>query len=202
MSRTAWLAMAASALLAACASPPVNFYTLLAPGAGHAAQPAPAPAGVSAVQVLPVSIPAELDLPQIVVRSGQGEVVPLNGERWAGPLADQIRASLAAGLAARLPVPVVQSAMPAGDPQGLWRVQVEVQRFESTPNEAAALEAVWWAAPARSPGQPPLCRAYFRSPVQAGMPALVAGHQRNLSQLSDAIAAAIERAGKTGLRCP
>ena len=91
MSRTAWLAMAASALLAACASPPVNFYTLLAPGAGHAAQPAPAPAGVSVVQVLPVSIPAELDLPQIVVRSGQGEVVPLNGERWAGPLADQIR---------------------------------------------------------------------------------------------------------------
>lgn len=203
MRRTAFVLAALSALLSACASPPINYYTLLGPsGPGQEGGQPSSPAGVAAVQVLPVSLPAELDLPQILVRSGQGQVEPLDSDRWAGPLDDQLRAALADQLSRRLGVPVVQSPMPAGDADRLWRVQVEVRRFESEPGQAALLDAVWWAAPAQSRGPSPLCHVRYRSAVAPGIPELVGGHQQNVAQLSQAIAAVISSGKGQGLRCP
>ena len=223
--------LAAPAILAGCASPPANYYTLLAPaagqaasaggdggagpaagggqgaraGAGQGARPEAGPAAL-AVQVLPIAVPAELDLPQIVVRSGQGRVVPLNGERWAGPLGDQVRAALADGLAGALGVPVTQAAMPAGG-AALWRVQVEVRRFDSEPGAQARLEAVWRAAPAQggsaAADAAPLCEARYVQAVGPGIPDLVEGHQRNLARLSQVIASAIGAAAQAGgVQCP
>ncbi len=81
-----WLAAAACVALAAgCGtSPSARYYTLSAP-----AEPAREAAGF-AVAVGPVSIPAVVDRPEIVVTVGENEVWPDEFNRWASPLADAI----------------------------------------------------------------------------------------------------------------
>jgi len=219
------LPLAVLGLLAACSAPaPPNYYTLV-PDAQSAAAPAAGPGRAGVIDLMPVSVPAPIDIPQVVVRTGQGEVVPLNGERWAGPLADEIRSALAARLASRLGMPVVQDLRP--DPgTRAWRVQVEVQRFDSLPGRQAVLDAVWRV---RSPVGPragsgtakvpdaageaasrsgtggrstPVCRSHFETPATEDIAALVQAHQRNLAALGDAIASAAENAEAGRPACP
>ena len=70
------LLAAAAALLGACASAPMHYYTLLP----SAAAEAPNPAGSLAFELLPVSVPAQVDQPQLVVREGGQSVALLDGE--------------------------------------------------------------------------------------------------------------------------
>lgn len=64
--------------LAACSSAPTHFYTLL-PSASTATSTRSVP---YAIAVLPVTIPAAVDRPQMVVREGGSNVALLDGERW------------------------------------------------------------------------------------------------------------------------
>ncbi len=176
--------LASLGLLAACAASALpNYYTLM-PDMPARAMSTAGSADIQVIDLRPVTVPAPMDVPQIVIRTGQGEVEPLNGERWAGPLADEIRASLATRLTARLHVPVVQDMRPDGRGQALT-VQVEVQRFESLLGKRAVLEAVWRVRRL-------VCRSVFETSAGPGMPALVQAHQRNLEALGDVIASAAE----------
>ncbi|MDM9561764.1 PqiC family protein [Bordetella petrii] len=209
------LPLACLGLLAACAtSNPPNYYTLV-PGTQAPIAPVAAPANPTIIELMPVTVPAPIDVPQMVMRTGQGEVVLLNDERWAGPLADEIRSALAVRLVSRLGAPVVQDLRPDRRSRVLL-VQVEVQRFDSVPGKQAVLDSVWRVrqmggeddegASARAPavGRPaaPVCRSYFATPAGGDMPALVQAHQHNVAALGDAIAAAVQavRAGRPA--CP
>jgi len=149
--------------------------------------------------------------------------MPLNGERWAGPLADEIWSALAGRLATGLGMPVVRDLRP-DDQTPVLRVQVEVQRFDSLPGKQAVLDVVWRVRPvpgpggragqarasaaqsgARTPdgaGMAPVCRSHFETAAVAGMPALVQAHQYNLAALGDAIAAAARAAEAGRPTCP
>ncbi len=129
---------ALAALVAGCATPPSHFYTL-SPGAA-AAQACESTSNL-AVVVGPVSIPAIVDLPQIVVSTGPNQVWLDEFNRWASPLQNNIAHVVADNLVALLGTPRVSLFPQSLNADADYRVAIEVQTFESAPGEAATLAA-------------------------------------------------------------
>jgi hypothetical protein len=115
--------------LAGCGiSPKERFYTL---GAGAAPARVEASASYS-IAVGPVTIPAIVDRPQLVLRTGANRVMLAEQSRWAEPLKDSIARVIAGDLAQLL-----HDARVSAHPQGMtnevdYRVLIDVQRFESS----------------------------------------------------------------------
>lgn len=172
-------------LLAACASAPVHYYTLMP--AADRAQAAPASADFQ-FELLPVGIPAQDDVPQLVVRQGGQSVFLLNGERWAAPLTDEVRAALAIEIARRAHAQDISGAAPArGKP--VLRIKVDLRRFDSVPGSYALIEATWTIRQLSS--QATLtCSSRISQSAGQGYAGLVAAHQRALASLAGQIASA------------
>ncbi len=170
---------------AGCASPRSNFYSL-----GSAAKPAAASADYS-VAVGPVTVPAEVDRPQMVVRVGPNEVAVEEFHRWASPLPEAIARAVAGNLSAALGTPYV-SVYPEPTSAGArYRVVIDVMVFDSAPGESASLDAVWAVRSARD-GTSRAGRTLAReAPQEKGYPALAAAHSRALGKMSSDIAEAI-----------
>lgn len=193
------LPLCAVLALAGCASDPVNYYTL-APSSPPKAV-ASAPAGAPLVEVLSVSVPPQIDLPQVVIRTGTGQVDSLDGDRWVGPLPDEFRGALAQALSAEMGTPAIQGLR--ADPRTpVWRVQVDIQRFETLSGEAVELGAVWRARLSPEDRATPVCRSDLRESIGNGVPAAVEGHQRNVAALAGQIAQTLKAAGAAASRCP
>lgn len=181
---------ASAAALVGCASPTSRFYTLSGANAGSdAAVQRPTTAPALLFEVPPVDTPAQVSRNQLVVQAGDARVDVLEQERWASAPADEIRRALSADLATRLDsFDVYGAPYPAGVP--VYRITVNVRRFESWPGSRAVLDAVWSVRAVRT--QAVLtCRTVASEPVEAGYPALVDGHRRAVAQMADDIAAAV-----------
>ena len=171
-------ALLAALLLASCGTPPrERFYTLEAPEPPVAAPDAPT------VAVGPVSVPEMVDRPQFVVRTSANEVVIAEQARWAEPLKSAIARVVAANLAAELGMRV--GARNEAD----YRVTLDVQRFDSGPDQAVLVDAAWTVSG-------PKGRRTGRSVVQEKTAtkfydALAAAHSAALAAISKEIAAAI-----------
>lgn len=190
--------------LAACASAPLHYYTLV-PSALVSSTSAQRAAAFG-FELLPVSVPAQADQPQLVVRQGGQGVVLLENERWIAPLGDEIRAAVSADLASELDSTDV-SGLPRGN-QPVLRVKLDVRRFEAVPGRYVRVDAAWSVRlPESATGvsnSPALsCTQRISEPVDAGYDALVAGYQRALAKLSKRIAggARAVAAGQPGI-CP
>ncbi|MEI7037314.1 PqiC family protein [Fulvimonas yonginensis] len=184
MIRTPHLLAGALALgLAACASAPVHYYTLIAPApASPADGVAPAPFGF---ELMPVGIPAQADQPQLVIRQGGQGAAPLGAERWIAPLADEVRGALSADLAQALHARDVTGLPMDGRPR--LRIKVDLRRFDSAPGDYALIDAAWSLRLLQ--GDATLaCTSQIREPVGAGYDALVEGHQHALARLAQQIA--------------
>jgi uncharacterized protein len=183
-------------LLTACASPaPTRFHTLLAP----ASAAVPADPGW-AFELLPVSVPEQVDVPQLVVRSGAGELVPVDTRHWAAPLGRELRDALSDRLTAQLGArDLHRLAQPRDLP--FWRIRVSVARFDSVPGGYALLDAGWSIS--GEDGAVLSCATRARHAVAPGFDPLVQGHQRALVQLADAIGSALQalRSGSAAA-CP
>ena len=176
---------AVAALAAGCASPPSYFYTLSA-----AAAPAATPAAAAKLSVVvgPVSIPAIVDLPQIVVSTGPNQVSIDEYNRWASPLQNNISRVMAENLVAMLGTPRVSQFQQSLNADADYRVAVEVQSFESAPGEAAKLDAVWIVRRTKD-GKAETGRTTVREAVQdRSYGALAAAHSRALARMSRDIA--------------
>ncbi|MEO7072088.1 MAG: PqiC family protein [Rhodanobacter sp.] len=192
--------------LTACTSAPLHYYTLVAPQADSGAQAGAASAPDLSFELLPVSVPAQVDQPQLVVRSGAQGMQLLNGERWIAPLADELRSALAANLTHALPARDA-SGLPA-DGRPRLRIKFDVRRFDSQPGQYALLAGTWSVRPVQGAraGQVETtltCADSVRESVGPGYPALVEGHQRALARVAAHIAAAARAvvAGQTAA-CP
>jgi uncharacterized lipoprotein YmbA len=174
---------ALAAALAACASAPMHYYTLVPPAG--AVPPAATPAPFR-FELLPVGIPAQVDQPQMVVRQGGQGVAMLDGRRWIAPLGDEVRGALSADLARDLGTQDV-SGLPAGD-KPVLRIKVDLRRFDSVPGQYALVEAAWSVRAPRSDATL-ACTSRIQETVGAGFDALVAGHQQALAALATRIAA-------------
>jgi uncharacterized protein len=192
MRRLAALATACAFVIAAtgCGStPPARFYTLSAvPG------PATTPADLS-VAVGPVTIPASVDRPQMVISTGANQVRLDEFNQWASPLSNAIARVVAENLVAMLGTPRVTMS-----PQTLsagvdYRAVIEVQRFDSALGEAATLDAVWTVTRARD-GKAQTARTSVREATTApDYDALAAAHSRAVARLSRDIAEAVRALG-------
>jgi len=174
------------ALAAACASsPPSRFYTL-----SPTASPGTVMSKVSVV-VGPVSIPAVVDLPQIVVSTGPNQVAIDEFNRWASPLPDNIARVVVENLALLLGTAHVSQFRQSLNVDADFRVAIEVQSFESAPGDAATLNAAWIVRRLRD-GRSEAGRATVREPApEKGYDALAAAHSRALGHLSQDIADAV-----------
>ena len=129
--------IAALTLLSACSSnPPERFYTLseTAPDA-HSAPPP----GTGSVRVDRVTIPGELNRPQLVRQLDANRLQIAEFDRWAAPLDEMIRRVLSADVARRLPAGPVASA-DAGRPHSL---SVDIREFYGDANCNVTLRAAW-----------------------------------------------------------
>jgi uncharacterized lipoprotein YmbA len=183
-----WLA----AGLCGCASTgtPARFHTLL-PAAGDGAAASTRAAPPVRVEVLPVTLPVQVDVAQLVVRLPDDSMRALEHERWIAPLADEIRAALALRIDAALP------DLAAASVDAPWRVTLEVQRFDSTLGGAASLQALW-SLQQSGHATALRCQVNDREAVAAGPAALVAAHRTMLQRLGDAIARALRTATAGG----
>lgn len=196
------LGMAAAAmLLAACASAPTHYYTLVAPAGAAAASPSPSSPSPP-FELLPVGVPAQVDQPQLVVREGGQSVALLGSERWIAPLGDEVRSALSADLARELRSADV-SGLPGND-RPLLRIKLDLRRFDSAPGSYALVEAAWSVRLLHG-AQPAMlaCTSRVSEAVGPGYPALVQGHQRAIGQLAAQIAdAARALGGGRAAACP
>ena len=129
--------------LSACgSSPPTRFYILneIAP-----TNPAPAASALNQipVRVEPIAIAPELDRPEIVSRIGPNRVHVAGSDRWAAPLAEQIRRVLSDDLSARLPPGSVADPNEPGtkDPRRL--LTIEIDQFYGDDGCAVSMRASW-----------------------------------------------------------
>jgi uncharacterized protein len=188
----AWSAFAALGLLAACASPASHFYTLSAdsaPAATSASAARTATQPSMLIEVPPVDVPAQVAKYQFVVQTAPTQVDVLEQQRWASLPADEIRRALSSDLTQQLgTIDVYGTAYPQGMP--VYRVSVNVQRFESWPGSHALIDAVWSVRAVKTETVM-TCRSTISEPVQSGYDALVDGHRRAVAQIASEIAAAV-----------
>jgi uncharacterized lipoprotein YmbA len=141
-----------------------------------------------AVVVGPVSIPAIVDLPQIVVRKSPNQVSVDEFNRWASPLRNNIAQVVDDNLAAMLGTSRVSSVLSV---DADYRVAIDVQTFESAPGDAATLSAMWIVRRVKD-GKTETGRTRVReASPETDYAALAAAHSRALSRLSQDIADAI-----------
>jgi len=173
-------------LAAGCATPTSRFYTL---------STTPAPAGTPvaySVAVGPVTIPAVIDRPQIVVSTSPNQVQLDEFNRWAAPLQSNIARVVADNLASILGTARVslfpQTMSAAAD----YRVAIQVQRFDTAPGNAASLEALWTITRTKDGAAQTGRTSVRESSPSGGYDGVAAAHSRALARLSRDIADAIQ----------
>lgn len=186
-----------SALVAGCgSSTPARYYTL---------QPAPQAIGTAVprvgyqIEVAPVTVPEQADQPQIMLRAepNAGALTAMYSDRWSAPLGDEIRSALADTLMDTLGALDVRTLIPAQDIP-LWRIQVDVQRFDMVTGGPARLDATWRVRPLRLEGARALiCRSVVQLPADQlnVVESLVQAQQQAVVLLAKTIASAIQSGG-------
>ena len=168
-----------------CTSVPIRYYTLTppaVPGTNVTISPAlPADA-------VGVRLPMQDNRLEMIVRDGTDELVPLDDEHWASPLADQIRDAVRMELQRELSESVASAS---GQGRGAIRVRIDVQRMDAELERYTVLEATWTVGIADSTvrDRTGLETCFFRSyaPISSGYDGIVQGYQRQVKALADDI---------------
>jgi len=174
--------------LVACASAPPRYYTLAAPRPPVVAAGAP-----RWVDVMPVGVPAQVDVPQLVVRRSAGELSLLERQQWAAPLREEIRTALVGELASQAGLRDVHG-LPAPAAVPLYRLKLDLQAFETLPGQVVRWEAVWSLRGIAGSTLALTCVFAAEEPAAGDYAAAVGGHQRLLQRLARQIAGALETA--------
>jgi uncharacterized protein len=196
---SAMIAAAALTALSGCATSPATRFYVLTPvvsGAEPMLMSDPLTIGIRAV-----TLPEELDRPQIVTRTGANTVHIAEFDRWSAPLRDGVMAQIGANLAALLPGDRVETYPWTRGTAVDREVVVDITQFDGELSGQCTLRARWKvrarnAAPSAVYGQSSLSEA--SGPDYAS---LVAAQSRLLGALSAEIANAIrnETRGSVGM---
>ncbi len=184
-------------LAGGCSSSPQPRYYTLASGQGpEKTEMANSSGAAYAVAVGPVSVPAVVDRPQIVIQVAPSRVALLEDQRWAEPLNSSIPRAIASDLAKLLGVSVV--IFPQDSLVDVkYRVAIEIRNFVSVPGEVATVEATWTIYGPHDSVKRGLSVA-SEPTKEAGYDALAAAHGRALMRISRDVAAAIQSAEAGG----
>jgi len=181
------LAAAAALLVAGCAHEPhTQFHTLMAQAA-----PGPVAARPNGPRLVfslaAVSVPAQVDRPQWVLRLPDGGVQLLEQQRWVGSLSDEWRAALADRLSQTLGALDIGRLPGGNDLPPPQRLQVALQRFDSSIGQEAVEQVLWTVQAAGDAGPALTCSSLLREPATGDYNALAAAHRAVLARLADAI---------------
>lgn len=173
--------LAAVLLLAACRSDPIHFHTLTP------TQLSASRSGTSDIQIEALSVPPQVDRPQIVIRQGNSGLAILETEWWAATLADELRSTL-------------EDQMVNNNASRKVSVKLDVQRFDSIPGQYGLID-VKWRLRIGGEGDSTLqtCRSTLQTPSGASIDDLVAAQQINVKRLAALISQA---ASGTQRGCP
>ena len=207
--RVAWALLPVA--LAACSSPQAPRFHSLMPAAtvvpaAASAAPRPTSASVVSWQLLPVTVPAQVAQPQVVVRLPDETLAVLEQDRWVAPVSDELRAAVHEQLSQRFGPPPPWSDSPAA---ARHRVRIDVQRFDTLPGRGALLVVDWEVRrggdgmPGAGAGSVVACRSRLEEPsAQAGVPGAVAAQRRAVARLGQQVAAAVAGLSAGRLDCP
>ncbi|UPG72062.1 PqiC family protein [Roseomonas gilardii subsp. gilardii] len=182
--------LAATGMLAGCASPSPAYYRL-------SALPGPAlPGRGRQIQLRRVGIPGYLDRPGLVRAREGGRLAVADAESWAEPFGDMVTRVLAGNLALRLPEDSVAAEGDALRMPANILAEVQIQRFEAGPDGVVDLTAQVAVHP-RNREAAGSRTLRFRVPSGAGSgtgpdaPGVVAAMDQALGQLGDSLAGMI-----------
>ncbi|HKS11893.1 MAG TPA: PqiC family protein [Pseudomonas sp.] len=151
--------------LGACRGDPIQFHTLTP------AQPGPATqASGNEIQIESISVPPQVDRPQIVIREGSSGLAILETQWWGASLVDELRSAL---------VDQLSNTRPA---QGL-SLRLDVQRFDSIPGQYALMDARWRLR-ARDASSTLTCRSTLRTRAGPSIDEVVLAQQDNVRRLA------------------
>jgi uncharacterized lipoprotein YmbA len=167
-------------LLTACRSDPIQFHTLTPAQLNGASSSAD-------IQIEGITVPPQVDRPQIVIRQGNSGVAILETQWWAATLVDELRSALVDQL--------VNNNL-----QRRMSLRLDVQRFDSIPGQYALIDVKWRLRMLGS-GDAALitCRSTLQTASGASIDDLVVAHQNNVKRLAAAISQA---AAGTSRGCP
>lgn len=184
--------LSAPLLLAACASTPTGYHTLLAPQGLPGQVPTVAPGYQFEMQQ--VRMPVQVDQPQLVVRQGEGSLAILESQRWGAPLADEFHDALTQRLEQRLGTRDL-AGLPRTGNLPVLSVRPDVRRFETVPGQYALIDVVWslgLSDPSSHGRRNLTCSSVLRQSTNGGLDELVLAHQRLIDRLAQAMSGTIE----------
>lgn len=155
----------------------MRFYTLSPVGGDSANANAP-----SAIRVARVTLPGEIDRPELVQRIDSTRLQLADNDRWAAPLGEMIRRTLADDLRARVPAAT-------GEPDALY---VDIEEFIGGADCTVSLRAAWSIRPPKATESSKRGYENVRIAPASGceLGALPQAMSRALAELSDRIASA------------
>ncbi len=178
------------------ASAPARFYALSSVGTPGDGPGIPTGIGIG---VGPVTLPGYLDRPQIVVRTGQDEVVLSEFDRWSEPLKVAVSRVLGDNFATLLKTDRI-AIFPWGKSQAVqYQVALDVARFEGVISAKGTKESVRevnlearWRVLGSDGKELTVGRSSVREAVEgSGYESLVAAMSRALGTLSRDLANAV-----------
>lgn len=157
-------------LLGACRSDPVHYHTLMPTQMGGAAH-----SNAVSIEIESLSVPAQVDRPQVVVRQGNSGLVLLETEWWGASLGDEFRSALVDQLA-------------SANPQRKLSLRIDVQRFDLVPGQYGLIDTTWrLRVTGEGNAASVTCRSTLQTPSGATIEDLVAAQQNNLKRLATQI---------------
>ncbi|MDN7143453.1 membrane integrity-associated transporter subunit PqiC [Pseudomonas sp. JQ170] len=166
-------------MLAACRSDPIHYHTLI--------PQQPVPVNSVDVQLELISVPPQVDRPQLVIRQSNSSLAILETEWWGASLADELQNAL-----------INQFSSNSAQP-GLG-LRVDIQRFDSVPGQYALFDARWRLRAAGGSDAGALnCRSVIQTPAGPTIEELVVAHQQNIKRFTEQVSQAA-RGGAN--RCP
>ncbi|MCO8312897.1 PqiC family protein [Pseudomonas mandelii] len=164
-------------LLAACSSDPIHFHTLTPVQPGVASSSAE-------IQIEAITVPPQVDRPQIVIRQGNAGLAILETEWWGASLVDELRSALVDQL--------VNNNL-----QRRVSLRLDVQRFDSIPGQYALID-VRWRLRSLGNGDTAMvnCRSTLQTASGPSIDDLVVAHQSNVKRLAAAISQAATGASR------
>jgi uncharacterized lipoprotein YmbA len=182
------LLLALPVLLAACASPEPNYFTLRA-------VPGPVlPGGAKLVELRRIGLAGYLDRPEIVRNQADYRLSIGTGERWGEPLGALVARTLAEDLNLRLPGTSVFTAAGSISADPDITVELDLQRFDADASGQVVVLAQ--VAVTRTPSRDHAAAQTVRlvvTPTDSSTTALVAALSAALGQLADRVAPGLVR---------
>jgi uncharacterized lipoprotein YmbA len=126
------------ASLMACASPAETYYQLSASAVAHARRDS-----TVSLEVGPVSLPAGLDRPQLVLLEPNGQLNVLEQSRWLAPLSRMLPQVLAVNLARETGLSQIHAFPQASSLPSDFRLLLDIRALQATPAQGVYLEASW-----------------------------------------------------------